>query len=93
MPVVYNTSGFETLDTLRRLEGKIRIYMPDLKYANDIQAIKCSNAPYYFRTVTQAIKEMHRQVGSYKLNSDGIMESGVLVRHLILLGQIEDTKK
>ncbi len=93
VPVVYNTSGFEALDTLRRLEGKIQIYMPDLKYANDISAIKYSNAPYYFRTATQAIKEMYRQVGPYKLDNDGIMKSGVLIRHLILPGQVEDTKK
>lgn len=93
VPVVYNTSGFETQDTLRRLQGKVQIYLPDLKYYSDQPAIKYSNAPYYFRTATQAIKEMHRQVGDYRLNDDGIMESGVIIRHLILPGLIEDSKK
>ena len=92
VPVVYNTSGFETQDTLRRLKGKVQIYLPDLKYSDDMAAIKYSNAPSYFRITTEAIKEMHKQVGDYKINDDGIMTSGVLIRHLIMPGMIENTK-
>lgn len=93
VPVVYNTSGFETQDTLRRLKGKVQIYLPDLKYSDDIAAIKYSNAPYYFRIATEAIKEMHRQVGDYHINDDGIMTKGVIIRHLIMPGMLDNTKR
>ncbi len=93
VPVVYNTSGFEALDTLRRLKGKVQIYLPDLKYSDDLLAIKYSNAPSYFRIATQAILEMYKQTGPYKLNKEGLMESGVIVRHLILPGHLENSKK
>ena len=92
VPVVYNTSGFETLDTLRKLKGKVQIWLPDLKYSNDIAAIKYSNAPSYFRIATDAIKEMYKQVGPYKLNDNGIMQSGVIIRHLLMPGMVENTK-
>ena len=93
VPVVYNTSGFETQDTLRKLKGKVQIYLPDLKYCDDKAAIKYSNAPYYFRTATEAIKEMYRQVGPYELDKNGIMQKGVIIRHLIMPGLLEDSKK
>lgn len=93
VPVVYNTSGFETQDTLRRLKGKVQIYLPDLKYSDDLAAIKYSNAPYYFRIATEAIKEMHRQVGDYHINDDGIMTKGVIIRHLIMPGMLDNTKR
>lgn len=93
VPVVYNCGGYESLDSLKRLEGKIQIYLPDLKYADDELAIKYSHAPNYFETATRAIKEMHRQVGNYIINDDGIMEKGVIVRHLILPGELKNTKR
>ncbi|MBQ0067864.1 MAG: 4Fe-4S cluster-binding domain-containing protein [Phascolarctobacterium sp.] len=93
VPVIWNTSGFETLDTLRRLEGKIQIYLPDLKYADNLAAIKYSNAYDYFRIATNAIKEMYRQTGNYVLDSNGLMQKGVIIRHLLLPGRLEDTKK
>ena len=93
VPVVYNTSGFETQDTLRRLKGKVQIYLPDLKYSDDIAAIKYSNAPSYFRTATEAIKEMYRQVGDYHIGEDGIMTKGVIIRHLIMPGMLENSKR
>ncbi|MEG0831086.1 MAG: radical SAM protein [Acidaminococcaceae bacterium] len=93
VPVVYNTSGFETLDTLGKLRGKVQIYLPDLKYADDKAAIKYSNAPNYFRTTTTAILEMYRQVGDYQLDTQGLLTSGVVIRHLILPNQIENSKK
>ena len=93
VPVVYNTSGFETQDTLRRLKGKVQIYLPDLKWYDDVQAVKYSNAPSYFRVATEAIKEMHRQTGDYVINSDGLMQSGVIIRHLIMPGMVENSKR
>lgn len=93
VPVVYNTSGFETQDTLRRLKGKVQIYLPDLKYSDDIAAIKYSNAPSYFRTATEAIKEMYRQVGDYHIGDDGIMTKGVIIRHLIMPGMLDNSKR
>ena len=93
VPVVYNTSGFETQDTLRRLKGKVQIYLPDLKYSDDIAAIKYSNAPSYFRTATEAIKEMYCQVGDYHIGDDGIMTKGVIIRHLIMPGMLDNSKR
>lgn len=93
VPVVYNTSGFETQDTLRRLKGKVQIYLPDLKYSDDMAAIKYSNAPYYFRIATEAIKEMYNQVGDYHINDNGIMTKGVIIRHLIMPGMPDNTKR
>lgn len=93
VPVVYNTSGFETQDTLRRLKGKVQIYLPDLKYIDDMAAIKYSNAPYYFRIATEAIKEMYNQVGDYHIDDNGIMTKGVIIRHLIMPGMPDNTKR
>lgn len=93
VPVVYNTSGFETQDTLRRLKGKVQIYLPDLKYSDDMPAIKYSNAPYYFRIATEAIKEMYNQVGDYHIDDNGIMTKGVIIRHLIMPGMPDNTKR
>lgn len=93
VPVVYNTSGFETQDTLHRLKGKVQIYLPDLKYSDDMAAIKYSNAPYYFRIATEAIKEMYNQVGDYHIDDNGIMTKGVIIRHLIMPGMPDNTKK
>jgi putative pyruvate formate lyase activating enzyme len=92
VPVVYNTSGYESLDTLHKLKNKIQIYLPDLKYSDNKIAIKYSNAPEYFRVTTSAIKEMYKQVGDYKLNNNGIMTSGVIIRHLILPNHLENSK-
>lgn len=93
VPVVYNTSGFETQDTLCRLKGKVQIYLPDLKYSDDMAAIKYSNAPYYFRIATEAIKEMYNQVGDYHIDDNGIMTKGVIIRHLIMPGMPDNTKR
>lgn len=92
VPVVYNCGGYESIDTLKRLEGKIQIYLPDLKYSDNSLAVKYSKAPDYFETATKAIKEMHRQVGNYVIDNNGIMKSGVIIRHLILPNNLENTK-
>ena len=93
VPVVYNTSGFETIDTLRKLQGKVQIYLPDFKYSDNLAAIKYSNAPDYFRITAAAIKEMHRQTGDYSIDDDGILQSGVVIRHLILPGLVDNSKR
>lgn len=93
IPIVYNTSGYENVDTIKSLKGIVDIYLPDLKYYNDIYAIKYSHVPNYFDTATKAIKEMYNQVGKPIFNKDNIMLKGVIVRHLMLPNLLEDTKK
>lgn len=93
VPVIYNCGGYETIDSLKKLEGKINIYIPDLKYADNNLAVDYSGAKNYFETATKAIKEMFRQVGKYKIDDNGIMQSGVIIRHLVLPGQIENSKR
>lgn len=93
VPVVYNCGGYESLDTLKMLEGLVDIYLPDFKYADSALASEYSNAPDYFERAGEAIKEMNRQVGVLKLNDDGIAERGLIVRHLVLPGAVSNTKK
>lgn len=92
-PVVYNCGGYESVETLKRFEGKIQIYLPDIKYSDNALAKKYSAAPDYFETAKEAVKEMYRQTGKYDIGDDGIMKKGVIIRHLILPGQLENTKK
>ena len=92
VPVVYNCGGYESVDTLRALEGKIDIYLPDLKYADPRLGRTLSAAPDYFETATAAIGEMYRQVGKPKFR-DEKMVSGVIIRHLILPGFVENSLK
>ncbi len=91
VPVVYNCGGYEKLDTLKMLENKIDIYLPDLKYSDDFLAIKYSKAPNYFETATNAIFEMYRQVGEYVEDENGIMQRGIIIRHLMLPKNLENT--
>ena len=91
VPVVYNCGGYESLDTLKMLEGLVDIYLPDFKYADSALAAEYSNAPDYFERAGEAIKEMNRQVGVLKLNDDGIAERGLIVRHLVLPGAVSNT--
>ncbi len=93
VPVVYNCGGYESIETLKKLNGKINIYIPDLKYADDELAYALSSAKDYFETATKAIKEMYSQVGSYVLDENGIMKSGVIIRHLVLPDRLENSKK
>ena len=93
IPIVYNTNGYENVETLKLLEGYIDIYLPDLKdYYNELGK-KYSKVDNYFQIATSAIKEMYRQVGSPQLNEKGIMQKGLMIRHLILPNQIENSKK
>lgn len=93
LPVVYNTGGYERVETLRMLEGIVDVYMPDLKYYSDRYAVQYSVAPDYFKITAAAIREMYRQVGAVQLDERGMMKRGVLVRHLMLPGLLFDTKK
>ena len=91
IPVVWNSSGYESVETLRRLEGLVQVYMPDFKYAFSNLAAKYSAAPDYPQTALAAIREMYRQVGSFQMDDDGILQRGLLIRHLILPGTPENT--
>jgi len=84
LPIVYNTGGYDALETLRLLEGMIDIYMPDMKYSQADIGEKYSGVPDYPRTNQAAVQEMHRQVGDLVLDSAGIARRGLLVRHLVL---------
>ena len=90
VPVVYNCGGYERVETLRQLEGLVDIYLPDMKYADNALAARLSAAPDYFETASAAIREMYRQTGP-ALVEDGIMRRGVLLRHLVLPGYLENT--
>ena len=92
VPVVYNCGGYESAEALALLEGKVDIYLPDLKYADASLARQLSGAPDYFSVATQAIREMFRQVGPAKWNGEKLV-SGVVIRHLILPGQVENSLK
>lgn len=92
LPVVYNTGGYDSVETLRRLEGFIDIYMPDLKYADNETGRQWSGVPDYWDAVRPALKEMHRQVGDLDIRS-GIARRGLLVRHLVMPGQAEASRR
>ena len=92
VPVVYNSGGYERVETLRALEGKIDIYLPDLKYADGKLAMSLSSAPYYFPRAAEAIMEMARQTGPVAWQGDKITR-GTVIRHLILPGQVENSLK
>ena len=86
VPLVWNTSGYETVDTLRLLEGVIDVYLPDLKHRSEAMGRLCAKAPDYFEQASAAICEMVRQTGVPQYDADGIMTRGTLIRHLILPG-------
>lgn len=83
IPVVYNTGGYERVETLRALEGYVDIYLPDVKYYSDELAVELSQAPHYFETAMNAVAEMVRQTGSPAFSGD-MLKKGVIVRHLVL---------
>jgi putative pyruvate formate lyase activating enzyme len=91
LPIVYNCGGYESLETLKLLNGIIDIYMPDIKYADDSFAEKYSDASNYWNVVTMALKEMHRQVGDLEV-AHGIANRGLLIRHLVLPDDIAGSR-
>jgi len=93
LPLVYNTNAYDSLKTLKLLDGIIDIYMPDARYSDDRIALKYSNAPKYFEIMKRTIKEMHRQVGDLIIDENGIAVRGLLVRHLVLPNNLAGSEK
>jgi len=93
LPVVYNCGGYEKVETLKLLEGYVDIYLPDFKYMAAEPAVKYSNCRDYFPVAAKAIAEMVRQVKEAAFDERGIMQKGVIVRHLTLPGYLEDSKR
>lgn len=93
IPIVYNTNGYESVETLKLLEGYVDIYLPDLKYYYDDLAKKYSKVDNYFEIATKAIQEMYRQVGTPVLDENRVMKKGLMIRHLILPNEVQNSKK
>lgn len=92
IPVIYNTSGYEKVESLKGLEGLIDVYLPDIKYYSDKYAVKYSHAKEYFNIASKATLEMYRQVGG-PVFKDGMIERGLMIRHLMMPGMLFDSKK
>lgn len=92
IPIVYNSNGYENVEALKELRGYIDIYLPDLKYYNNEIAYKYSNIKYYFENAVNAIKEMYNQVGPPVLDENGMMKKGLMIRHLILPNNLQNSK-
>ncbi len=93
IPVVYNNGGYERVESLKLLEGLVDVYMPDMKYFSSKLSGEVAAAPDYFERATEALAEMYRQVGKPQISDEGIMEKGVIVRHLMIPGELFDTRK
>lgn len=92
VPVVWNTGGYERVETLRTLEGKVQIYLPDLKYLDPARAARYSAAPDYPETAKAALREMVRQTGPCVLDGEGLLRRGTVIRHLLLPGGLNEAK-
>lgn len=84
IPIVYNSGGYESVETLKMLEGIVDIYLPDIKYYSEELSSKYSKAPDYFLRASEAVKEMYRQTGENTFDENGILKKGVIIRHLVL---------
>ncbi len=93
LPIVYNCSGYESMESIQLLDGIVDIYMPDAKYMDEEYARKYSNAPDYPEVLKKILKEMHRQVGDLRINSAGIAERGLLLRHLVMPNGVASSEK
>ena len=92
IPILYNTNGYERVETIKALEGYIDVYLPDLKYYSNLLSKKYSKVDNYFEVATNAIKEMYKQVGTAQFNEDGIIQKGVIIRHLVLPNHLQNSK-
>ena len=92
LPIVYNTNGYENVETIKKLDGYIDIYLPDLKYFYDDLGVKYSGVNNYFEIATKAILEMIKQVGKPEFDENGLIKKGTIIRHLILPGHIQNSK-
>ncbi|MDK2887937.1 MAG: putative pyruvate formate lyase activating enzyme [Thermoanaerobacter sp.] len=93
LPLVYNTGGYDALPTLKLLDGIVDIYMPDIKFGDDEIGERYTGAARYFTVARQAVKEMHRQVGDLEVDERGIAVRGLLVRHLVMPGDLSRTRE
>ena len=93
VPIVWNSSGYEKWERIRDMDGFIDIYLPDMKYMSASISSLYSGAPDYFKQASKALREMARQAGKAVIGEDGLMKRGMIVRHLVLPGQIEETRK
>ena len=91
IPVVCNTGGYESMETLRALEGVVDVYLPDFKYVDARRSARYSGASNYFKTVSAALPEMLRQVGAVKMDANGVLQKGLLIRHLVLPKGVGDS--
>ncbi len=92
IPIIYNSNGYENIETIKALKGYIDVYLPDLKYYSDEIAVKYSKAPNYFKIASKAILEMINQVGGPIFDEDGMITKGVMIRHLVLPNHIQNSK-
>lgn len=92
LPIVYNTSGYESVEALRLLDGIVDIYLPDMRYSDNRMSLKHSIAPHYAEVNRAAVREMYRQVGNLVLDEDGIAKKGLIVRHLVLPNGLSGTE-
>ena len=93
LPIIYNSSGYENVETIKLLKGYIDVYLPDMKYFDTKYSSKYSKAKDYFEYAKRAIDEMVNQVGEVKFDENGIVQKGVIIRHLMLPGLLFDSKK
>ncbi len=93
VPVIWNTSGYESVETIKALDGLVDVYLPDFKYADEDIAYKYSSARDYFTVAARAVREMFNQSGPVVIGGDGYIQSGVIIRHLILPSHIENTRR
>jgi putative pyruvate formate lyase activating enzyme len=93
LPIVYNTSGYDSLDSLRLLDGIVDIYMPDFKFWDSALSLRYVKAKDYPEAARRSIREMHRQTGALKLDEEGLAKRGVLVRHLVMPGELAGTEE
>lgn len=92
IPIIYNSNGYENIETIKLLNGYIDVYLPDLKYYSNEMSKKYSKIDNYFETATRAIKEMYNQVGKAKFDENGLIKRGVIIRHLVLPNHIQNSK-
>ncbi|KKK76253.1 hypothetical protein LCGC14_2865540, partial [marine sediment metagenome] len=90
---VHNSGGYDNVEVLKCLDGIVDIYLPDMKYSDDARALEYSNAPGYVEINRAAVKEMYRQVGELKTDREGVAVRGLIIRHLVLPGNISNTEK
>lgn len=93
IPVIVNTGGYEEVNTLKLLDGLVDVYLPDMKYMSSKISTECSKAPDYFKHCCDALDEMYRQVGSAVIDSNGLVQRGMIIRHLMLPSKLFDTKQ